>query len=337
MKIFQKKFVSILILLIIIFPNTSCSNFRNTQKFKFTTNNIKVALVIPDLINDSHLSTGAYNGLKRFENDQSIDIAVVEKVSLSDSRDVFSGLAERKFNLIIVLGYEYGSLLKKISKLYTDTFFCVIGGEVYEEPNLCSFNFKDEQYGYLLGVVAGLNTSTNKIGIVIGKKSPGSERAIIGMRNGLKSVNPKADLIVSYINSSDDISKGREAAISQINTGVDIITHLADESGVGVIKAAEESDISAIGSVIDQHDLAPSTVITSGIADISQLVYIVCQHYIEKALEPKIFKFGLKNQVIDLTPSYGNIDPTTETRINRIKEQITNLEILQEEQKANSR
>ena len=146
------------------------------------------------------------------------------------------------------------------------------------------------------------------------------------MREGLKSVNPKADLVVSYINTWKDISKGREAGIAQINTGVDVITHLADISGIGVIKAAEESDISVIGAVSDQYDLAPTAVITSVIQDASQLVYLACQNYRDHLLESKIYNFGLKDQVIELVPSYGNIDPPVETKINRLKDQLAELE-----------
>lgn len=327
----QKKHFIIFLLLLIACFTLSCSGKKRGFKF-LNKSEFKIALVLSGPVNDSLWNISAYNGLKRFQVDNKVSIAVVENVNLSDASKVFSELAERKFNLIIGNGYDYGFILKDISRKYPDTFFCVIGGEINQEPNLCSFSFKDEQYGYLVGVAAGLNTSTNKIGIVVGKKLPSIERIIVGLRKGLRDVNPKADLIVSYINSWDDISKGREAAISQINTGVDVITHLADASGIGVIKAAEEADISAIGAIADQHDLAPTTVITSCIEDASQLVFLVSDYYLGKSLEPKIYRFGLRQQVIDLTPSYGNIDPTTEARINRIKNELTDLEIAKEEQ-----
>lgn len=195
---------------------------------------------------------------------------------------------------------------------------------------MCSFNFKDEQYGYLVGAVAGLNTSTNKVGIVVGKKTPSIERTILGMRKGLRAVNPKADLVVSYINTWNDITKGKEAAQTQINTGVDVITHLADISGIGVLKAAEDADISAIGAIKDQHDLAPSTIILSGIQDGSQLVYLASEFYLDGTLEPVNYRFGLVHQVIDLTPSHGNVDPFTENKIEAVKKQLTDLEIAKE-------
>lgn len=327
---YKKKIFIFFLLFIIIFSATSCVSQKKAYKF-FHKKLVKVGLVLSGPVDDSSWNAAAYKGLKRFQTDYKGEIAVIEKVTLSDAKDVFSGLAERKFDLVIGLGYKYAATLKRVAKMYPETFFCDIGAEVNMEPNLCSFNFKDEQYGYLLGVVAGLNTSTNRVGIVVGGRLPSIENAIAGMRKGLKSVNPKADLVVSYINSWDDIAKGKEAALDQINTGVDVITHLADASGIGVIKAAEDADVSAIGAIVDQHDLAPSTVITSGIEDASQLVYLACENYLGKSLEPKSYHFGLKDQVVDITPSNGNIDPTVETRINRIKSLLTDAEIAQAE------
>ncbi|MBI3591201.1 MAG: BMP family protein [Candidatus Melainabacteria bacterium] len=326
----KKLFIFFLLVLVAI-SSPSCGKQKKRFQF-FNTKTLKIALVLPGPVNDSSWNAAAYSGLKRFQTDYNSKIAVVEKVNLSDASAVFSELAERKFDLILAHGYEYGFILQKIAEKFPKTFFCVVGGEVSQHPNLCSVNFKDEQYGYLVGVVAGLNTSTNKVGIVVGKKMPSIERAIIGIRKGLRAINPKADLVVSYINSWNDIAKGREAAISQANTGVDIITHLADTSGIGVIKAAEEADISAIGAVTDQHDLAPSTIITSGIEDASQLIYLTCENYVEKDLEAINYNYGLKEQVVDLAPSYGNIDPTTETRINRIKSELTEIDVAKAEQ-----
>ncbi len=324
-----KKILIFFLLCLLVFSVPSCTRAKKGYEFP-KKERLNIALVISGPVNDSSWNSAAYNGLKRFQSDYRDHITVVEKADLGNAKNVFSELAEIGYDLIIGFGYDYGDILKKIARMYPESFFVVVGGEVSQEPNLCSFSFKDEQYGYLIGVVAGLNTSTNKVGIVVGKKLPTIERTIVGIRKGLKQTNPKADLVVSYINSWDDISKGREAAISQINTSVDIITHLADVAGIGVIKAAEDSDISAIGAITDQHDLAPTVVITSGIQDASQLIYLACEQYHDKTLEPKAYQYGLKNQVVDITPSYGNIDPTTEARINRIKSQLIELETAQE-------
>ncbi|MBI1858424.1 MAG: BMP family protein [Candidatus Melainabacteria bacterium] len=315
-----------------------CSSCIRKQEFNFNTKNPQFVLILPGPINDSSLNEEAYKGLKRFKGDYGIvRIAAIEKVAVDELPNVVAGLIKLKYDYIIAHGYDYGSTLQKITRKYPDVFFCNIGGDKVQAPNLCTFNFKDEQYGYLVGVVAGLNTATNKVGIIVGGKTPSVERVIIGMRKGLRAVNPKADLVVSYINSWTDITKGKEAANTQINTGVDILTHLADRAGIGIIKAAEEADISVIGAIQDQHSIAPTTVINSGIEDASQLVYLACEHYIDKTLLPIDYRYGLKHQVVDLTPSHGNIDPSTENRISAIKRQLTDIEVRQDEIEENKK
>ena len=327
---FKKKFIIFFFSAILAICNISCQHRKIAYRFP-QHKSVNIALVVSGPINDSSWNAAAYSGLKRFQNDYGGKISVIEKVSLNEAKDVFSELGRRKFDFVIGQGYEYGFIVEKIARKYPETFFSIIGGEVNKDPNLCSFKFKDEQFGYLIGIVAGLNTATNKVGIVVGKNLPSVERTILGLRKGLKFVNPKADLVVSYINSWNDINKGKEAGGDQINTGVDVLTHLADLSGIGVIKAAEEADVSVIGTISDQHDIAPSTVITSALEDASQLTYLACEHYFVKVLRPEIYSFGLRHQIIDLTPSYGNIDPTNETKINRIKEKLTEQEIAEEQ------
>ena len=318
-----KFFLAVICLTLLSF---SCSNNKNTYQFLSSNQDLKIALVLSGTVNGSYWDKAAYQGLARFKADHGGEIVVVDRVGLKESQKVFSELAKKNFSLIIGNGYKYADSLKKVARIYPKTFFVIVGGEDAKSPNLSSFKFKDEQFGYLIGIVTGLNTATNKVGIVVGEKISFVERTILGMRKGLKAVNPKADLVVSYINSWDDIAKGKEAGVAQVNTGVDVIAHLAGKSGIGVIKAAEESDISIIGSVTDQHDLAPTSVIASVLQDVSQIVYLTCEHYFDKMLEPKVYRYGLKDQVIELTPSYGNIDPPIETRINRLKDKLADLE-----------
>ena len=49
--------------------------------------------------------------------------------------------------------------------------------------------------------------------------------------------------------------------MSQINKGADLLLHVADTSGHGVIQAAKEKGVYAFGAVSDQNILAPNTVL----------------------------------------------------------------------------
>jgi basic membrane protein A and related proteins len=60
---------------------------------------------------------------------------------------------------------------------------------------------------------------------------------------------------------------GKEAATSIIRRGADFMFHVADSSGQGVIQAAKENGIYALGAVQDQNSFAPETVLTSFVLD----------------------------------------------------------------------
>jgi basic membrane lipoprotein Med (substrate-binding protein (PBP1-ABC) superfamily) len=80
---------------------------------------------------------------------------------------------------------------------------------------------------------------------------------------------------VTFIGSFFDPPKAKEAAIAQIDAGVDVIY----AERFGVIEAAAERKILAISNMSDQSSLAPDTVITGPVWDmyptVSQAIKLV--------------------------------------------------------------
>ena len=79
----------------------------------------------------------------------------------------------------------------------------------------------------------------------------------------------------SFIGSFFDPPKAKEAAIAQIEAGVDVIY----AERFGVVEAAKERGIAAIGNMSDQTGLGPDTVVTSVVWDmwptVKQVVSLV--------------------------------------------------------------
>ena len=70
-----------------------------------------------------------------------------------------------------------------------------------------------------------------------------------------KDINPNAKVLSTYLDEWDSPAKGKEAAISQINDGADFLLQVADTSDSGVIEAAKEKKLFALGSISDQYKL----------------------------------------------------------------------------------
>jgi basic membrane lipoprotein Med (substrate-binding protein (PBP1-ABC) superfamily) len=80
---------------------------------------------------------------------------------------------------------------------------------------------------------------------------------------GAKEVNDQARCKFSFIGSFFDPPKAKEAALAQIEAGVDVIY----AERFGVIEAATEKGVLAISNMSDQSSLGPDTVITGPVWD----------------------------------------------------------------------
>ena len=69
---------------------------------------------------------------------------------------------------------------------------------------------KEKVLSYLVGVVAGLTTKSNKIGFVGGMQSPLIKKFEVGFREGVKAVNPDAKFISNYTGAFDKPDLGKD-------------------------------------------------------------------------------------------------------------------------------
>ena len=125
-------------------------------------------------------------------------------------------------------------------------------------PNLQGLYFSEAQPGYLAGVLACSISETGVIGAVGGIFSiPPVPQYIGGYHNGCLSVNPDATVLVEYV--SEDISiafndpdTGRQLADQMVAADADVLFQVAGGSGMGVLSAACDNDLYAIGVDVDQ-------------------------------------------------------------------------------------
>ena len=128
--------------------------------------------------------------------------------------------------------------------------------------NLYFVDLMTHEPAYLMGMLAGLTTETNKIGIVAAFPIPNIAIPSNAFFDGARAVNPDVEVQMTYIESWYDPPKAAEATRAQIVAGIDRI--YADR--IGVFDAAREGGALAFGSFEDQNAMAPDVVLTSTVA-----------------------------------------------------------------------
>lgn len=128
-----------------------------------------------------------------------------------------------------------------------------VGGNTY------FFQQYAHEPSYLCGIIAGMMTETNVIGMVAGFPYASVNHELHGFMDGALSVNSDVKFKATYIQSWADPVKAKEAALAQIQAGADII--FAERYGAH--EAARDAGILAFGNQSDLHELAPETIVTS--------------------------------------------------------------------------
>ncbi len=160
----------------------------------------------------------------------------------------------------IIFGDAFGNeeAVRKVAKDYPEIAFVFGSGLGPSEPNLSVFDNWIHEPAYLSGLLAGSLSKSGKIGVVGGYPVPEVNRIVNAFIQGAKEANPKAEVLVTFLNSWFDPAAAKEAALAQVDAGADVL--FAER--FGVIEAAQEKKLLAFGSMSDQNELAPDTVVS---------------------------------------------------------------------------
>ncbi|MEA4901568.1 BMP family ABC transporter substrate-binding protein [Desulfitobacterium sp.] len=292
----------------------------------------KVALVT-DVggLNDKSFNYLANKGVDQAVKDFGITKSVVESKQMTDYETNLSRFAEEKYNLIVSVGYLMHDAVEKVSQTYPDTKFMIIDDSITDRPNVASVLFKTEQCGYLVGMMAGLMekaqgipnmTGHNTIGVVGGMEIPPVTDYIAGYIQGAKSVNPDIKIKLNYTGKFDDPALGKQTALSQIAAGADIVFHVAGGTGTGVIDAAKEKKVYAIGVDADQNYVAPETVMTSATKTMDVATYDVIKAALNNEFKSGNLMFDLNNNGVAFTAPIKAIPQDIVDKVNGAAQQI---------------
>ena len=190
-----------------------------------------------------------------------IEYVFSEKVANADYERVMREYAEKGNTLIVGESFAVEAAARKVAKDYPKVSFLMGSSGKPQAPNFSVFDNYIQEPAYLTGLIAGGMSKSNKIGMVGGFPIPEVNRLMNAFMAGAKETNPKAEFMVTFINSWFDPPKAKEAAFAMIDKGADVM--YAERFGVS--DAAKERKVLAIGNVIDTQKDYPDTVVASAL------------------------------------------------------------------------
>ncbi len=204
---------------------------------------IKVALIVENTVDDKGWCQAMHDGIVQAMAEMPANTiaqyTAVENTVPADAKAAVSTYVNLGYNIIILHGSQFRSVVEEVSKDYPNVMFAfgtttdIIGSNVF------SYMPQSEETGFLSGIVAGLTTKANKVALVGPIDGGDSARYNRGFVLGVQSVNKDAKISVTHIGSFGDVVKSNEAAKLFIEAGNDVLTG-SSQQALGALRAVAE-------------------------------------------------------------------------------------------------
>jgi basic membrane protein A and related proteins len=177
-----------------------------------------------------------------------------------DAERVIRDLAATGHKLIFTPSFGYMEPTLKVAKDFPDVKFESVTG--YKTAvNVAASNARYYEGRYLAGIAAGRMTKSSVAGYVAGFPIPEVLQGINAFTLGMRSVNPKAQVKVVWLNAWFDPGKERDAAMALMDQGADVLSfHTASTA---VMAAAQERGKLAVAYHSDMRKVAPDAQVVA--------------------------------------------------------------------------
>ncbi|MEI6309910.1 MAG: BMP family ABC transporter substrate-binding protein [bacterium] len=271
----------------------------------------KVAYLINGAVGDQAFYDSGQLGIDQLAKEYGNETRTIEAKFDAARYELSLQEAVNYADVVFVISYGFEDQLKGYANKYAGKIFINLDTVVENsKKTITSVDFIEEESAYLAGVVAGLTTldtaipginSEKIIGAVGGDVDPVVSAFVFAYTNGALSIDPHIKVETEYLGSWEDTAKGKQAALQLYDRKADIVFQIAGAAGLGVLQAAGERGLYAIGVDANQNDKVPGYVVASDIKNVGKAIYEVFKTIKDGSYKPgTVSRYGLASGGVDI-------------------------------------
>lgn len=255
------------------------------------------------------------------------DSQIIRKINVNDSdkdatRKAIKECIDEGCNIIFSTSWGYMETTAQMAEEYPDVYFSHGTGYMSNGKNFNNYFGRIYQPRYLSGIVAGMNTKTNKIGYVAAMGSENSEvtGGIDAFALGVYSVNPSAQIYVKVTNSWYDPAAENAAASTLLNMNCDVIAQHCDTTYPQLL--AQQKNVYSIGYNSDMSKDAPDACLCSVIWNWSAYYTAAVQSVIDGTWDGSNYYGGMNENIVGITQLADFCKSGTQQKVDEAKKDI---------------
>ncbi len=280
-------------------------------------------------LNDRGFNHLSFVGLQRAERELGIQQRVYQAKSTQEYVPNLSTFARQGYDLTIGVGFTEATAIDTAATNFPKSNFAIVDVDQTEEPhkppNLLGLLFREQETGYLVGYLAGLEekrrSGPDVIGSVGGQKQPPVDRFIAGYQAGAKAADPGIRVLNGYSEDFADQAKCKQVALNQIEQGAGVIFQVAGGCGLGALDAAKEKGVWGIGVDADQSFLGPH-ILTSAVKRVDTAVFLAIKRVVDGKFKGGNIVFGLKDNGVGIGKISSKVPKSEVAAVNKVRADI---------------
>lgn len=249
-----------------------------------------------------------------------VQTSVVDSVPEgADAERILRDLAAQGHGLIFATSFGYLEAALRVAAEFPQVRFEHAGG-YRTTANLNTYNARYYEARYLAGLLAGKSSKSGIAGYVAGFPVPEVVQGINAFAIGLREANPKAQLRVLWLNSWFDPAREREAALTLINQGADVLTNHSGSPAVA--QAAQARRVMLIAYQSDMRKHAPDAQLAAVTQHWGGYYTRVTQAVLDGTWRAQPVWGGMKDGLVELSALHANLPPAVRKLIDARRQAI---------------
>jgi basic membrane protein A len=277
-------------------------------------------------LGDKAFNDSANEGLQRAAKELNVEVATFD--FQQDTQDAnIRKAAQDGYALIIALGSENAQAIGTVAAEFPNTKFAIVDTTA-EGANITSVTFSELEGDFLAGALAALLSENGKVAYLGGADVLVIRRIQFGFEQGVKYVDPEAEIAVQYIGGVDDFSgfakpdDANKIAMQLYADGADVIYAAAGGSTLGAIDAAKAAGLPIITTGSDQRYLAPEVIATSRTKNMDQAVYMLIEMFTQGKLQSGTTQLDYKSAGIGIAPLADFVPDSVSSEFDSIRKDL---------------
>jgi basic membrane protein A len=275
---------------------------------------------------DKSYNSSIWMGCQKIVEEYGITMDVLEPKTQEEAEKQLTDGLSRGVELVVAAPRLLQDKVNELAPAYSQTDFVVFDSSI-DLPNVASYNFDNYSAGVLGGVLTGGSILKGEVGFIGCDNTQFTADILRGFADGLQYSNPSLSLLSETVpggfSAAADEEKAKELALKLYAQGCQVVFAPCGAGSQGVLAAAAENRMLAVGADANQNWVELGYVLSSVTRALDRAAYEALKSHLEGNFAGGKHTCGLSDSWIGIVRDKSNekmLNPEVMQKVEEVRQ-----------------